>query len=371
MGIGWDIIPNYELKKGERGFGWNIDYSKPAVTPTSNGFDYFFGIAASLDMSPYLYIENEHAVEIPTLSAKQGRRAGPIGKDFKPVNCLQDFAAKSVNYIDERAKEDDPFFLYLPLTSPHTPIVPSEKWKGKSSIGSYGDFVMETDWVVGEVLKALDKHDLNENTLILFSTDNGCSPAAKIPELIAKGHSPNGNLRGHKADIYDGGHRVPFIIRWPAVVKAESTTDRLTCLTDFIATCSEVTNVKLDDASAVDAVSFLPTLKDPSKTEREAIVHHSIDGRFSIRKGKWKLALCPGSGGWSSPRGKATTGLPEVQLFDLSTDIAETKNLQAEYPEKVTELTELLQSYVDKGRSTAGKPQKNDREVDIYGIKKK
>lgn len=367
LGIGWQTISDYQNKEGQEGRGWDIDYSKPAITPTSNGFDYFFGITASLDMPPYVYIENEHATKIPTVT-KAFKRKGAAAADFEAVNCLRDFAAKSVEYIDERAQNDEPFFLYLPLTSPHTPIVPSEKWQGKSSIGSYGDFLMETDWVVGEVLKALDKHGLNENTLVIFSTDNGCSPAAKIPALMKKGHYPNGNLRGHKADIYEGGHRVPLIVRWPAVVKAGTQTDRLTCMTDFISTCSDIVGKPLNEASGVDGISFLPTLKDPSLiNDREAIVHHSINGSFAIRKGKWKLALCPGSGGWSYPRaGKTPPGLPPIQLFDLSKDPAEQNNLQEQYPEKVEELTDLLQSYVDLGRSTLGKSQQNDRDINIY-----
>jgi arylsulfatase A-like enzyme len=366
LGIGWETIADYKKKEGQVGKGWNIDYSKPVVTPTSNGFDYFFGITASLDMPPYVYIENDRAAKIPTVT-KAFKRKGAATEDFEAVNCLRDFAEKSVDYIDERAQHNKPFFLYLPLTSPHTPIIPSEKWKGKSPIGNYGDFLMETDWVVGQVLKALDENGLNENTLVIFSTDNGCSPAAKIPALIEKGHYPNGNLRGYKADIYEGGHRVPLIARWPAVIEAGTQTDRLTCMTDFISTCSDILGKPLDEASGVDGISFLPTLKNSSINDREAIVHHSINGSFAIRKGEWKLALCPGSGGWSYPRaGKTPSGLPSIQLFNLYEDLDEQHNLQAQYPEKVKELTNLLQSYVDLGRSTPGKSQQNDRDIDIY-----
>lgn len=373
LGIDWELVPNFKKEKWQIGGGWNIDYTKPAITPTSNGFDYFYGIAASLDMPPYVYIENEKVTEIPSVMKDpniRGRK-GPAAPNFKAGNCLQDFAEKSVDYINERAEEKEPFFLYLPLSSPHTPIVPSEKWRGKSKLGAYGDFLMETDWVVGEVLNALDKHNLTENTIVVFSTDNGCSPAAKIPNLIKKGHSPNGNLRGNKADIYEGGHRVPLIVRWPEVIEAGTQTGRLTCLTDFIATCSDITGVKLDEASGVDAISFLSTLSNPKKTNREDIISHSINGSFAIRQGNWKLALCPGSGGWSTPRaGKAPKGSPSVQLFDLSNDIAETTNLYDKYPKKVEELTKLLQSYVDKGRSTPGKCQENDRKVNIYAENK-
>jgi len=368
LGIGWQLLEKDQKVEGQQGKGWNIDYTKPAVTPTSNGFDYFFGITASLDMPPYVYIENEKAIAIPSVSKTfhTPSRMGATAADFEANKCLRDFAAKSVNYIDQRAKEDKPFFLYLPLTAPHTPIVPSEQWQGKSKLGKYGDFLMETDWVVGEILNVLDKHGLNENTIVLFSTDNGCSPSADIPDLISKGHYPNGNLRGHKADIFEGGHRVPFIVKWPAVVKAGTVTNRLTCMTDFIATCAEITDTKLDDAAGVDAISFFSTLKDPSyTTDRKTIVHHSISGAFAIREGDWKLSLCAGSGGWSPPKGKDLKGLPPVQLYNISNDIAETTNLQDKHPEKVKALTNLLQSYVDKGRSTEGKQQKNDREIKI------
>jgi len=366
LGIGWQKLPQGQSVEGQKGRAWNIDYTKPAITPTSNGFDYYFGIAASLDMPPYVYIENERAVSVPTHSKTfhTPARMGACAADFDAKNCLRDFAAKSVEYIDERAKEDKPFFLYLPLTSPHTPIVPSEKWQGKSGLGQYGDFLMETDWVVGEVLKALDKNDLNENTLILFSTDNGCSKTADIPDLISKGHYPNGHLRGSKSDIFEGGHRVPFIVRWPAVIKAGGETKRLTCMTDFIATCAEIIGKKLEEDEGVDAISYLSTLKDPSFVEdRTTLVSHSISGIFAIRKGNRKLLLTRGSGGWGPPKGAALKGLPDVQLYDLSKDLGEMENLQGEEPEEVKELTDLLQSYIDLGRSTPGKPQENDGNV--------
>jgi arylsulfatase A len=271
-----------------------------------------------------------------------------------------------VAFIDRAAPKDEPFFLYLPLTSPHTPIVPSKDWQGKSPIGKYGDFLMETDWVVGEVLAALEKHGVADETLVIFTTDNGCSPAAKIPDLEKQGHKPNGDLRGHKADIYEGGHRVPFVVRWPGKVKPGAVTSRLTCQTDFIATCAEILGKELTADAAVDSVSFLPTLKDAAVVDRDAVVHHSIQGAFAIRRGKWKLCLCKGSGGWSAPRpGKAPKGAPAVQLFDLQVDPAEENNLALENPELVTELTELMQKYVDDGRSTPGAKQQNDGKTDI------
>ena len=235
LGLGWQKMPEGEVFSGtpesERKkkhaqldkSGWTIDYSKPVQGgPTQLGFDTSFIIPASLDMFPYVYLRNDQVVEVPT-TAKAFHRLGPAGEEFEAVNCLRDFARESREFI--ASESDKPFFLYLPLSSPHTPIVPSENWEGKSKLSRYGDFVMETDWVVGEVMDELEKQGITEQTLVLFTTDNACSPRAKIPELQAKGHSPNGNLRGHKADIYDGGHRVPFIVHWPGNVEAGSQSD--------------------------------------------------------------------------------------------------------------------------------------------------
>lgn len=360
MGIGWQFKPGSKPKSND---GWDVDYSKPAVTPTSNGFDYFYGIQASLDMAPYVYIENDKAVAIPTVT-KAFHRKGAATEDFEANQCLKVFAGKSVEYINAKANEDKPFFLYLPLTSPHTPIVPSEEWLGKSSIGKYGDFLMETDWVVGQVLEALDKNKISENTLVIFSTDNGCSPAAKIGDLVKKGHKPNGDLRGHKADIYEGGHRVPTIARWPKVVKAGSETKRITSLADFYATCADIVGTKVKAADGVDSVSFYSTLKDPNKIDRDPIVMHSIGGLFAIRQGKWKLCFCGGSGGWSAPR-KAKKGQPKWQLFDIEADPAETTNLYNEHPEKVQAMHALMVKYIEDGRSTPGASQSNDVEIKL------
>ena len=373
LGIGWQFLKDYKKEEHHEGAGWDIDYTKPAITPQNNGFHYFYGITASLDMAPYVYIENDKATDIPTV-VKAFHRPGAAAADFEADQCLITFAEKSVAYINERAtaKEKAPFFLYLPLTSPHTPIVPSKEFLGKSDIGVYGDFLMETDWVVGQVLEALEKNKLTDNTLIIFTTDNGCSPQAKIPNLMKLGHSPSGKLRGHKADIYEGGHRVPFIVKWPGHIKPDTVTSRLTCQTDITATVAEIIDHHIEPHAAVDSVSFLNTLKDETKTERSPIVHHSISGAFAIRSGKWKLAFCKGSGGWSAPRpGKAAKDAPDVQLFDLETDLGEQKNLALEMPEKVKELTLILEKYIKDGRSNPGYPQLNDRKVEIYLKKKK
>ncbi|MFC5051060.1 arylsulfatase [Rubritalea spongiae] len=363
LGIGWQFKEGSTPKDKT---GHDIDFTKPAVTPTANGFEYFFGIQASLDMPPFVYIENEMAVADAT-ATKQWKRKGAADPDFEADQCLIDFAEKSVEYINEKSKEDKPFFMYIPLTSPHAPIVPSEAWKGKSEIGEYGDFLMETDWVVGQVLEALEKNGIYENTLVMFSTDNGCSPVADIESLTKQGHKPNGDLRGMKSDIYEGGHRVPTLALWPKVIKGGATTDRITSLSDFYATCAEIAEAEVKPSDGVDSVSFYETLKDPTKVERDAIVMHSISGDFAIRKGKWKLCFCSGSGGWTKPR-KAPAGEPKWQLFDLDADPTEQKNLYQENPEVVNELHELMLGYIENGRSTPGAKQENDVPVKFVGL---
>ena len=279
---------------------------------------------------------------------------------------------QATNYLAQRAaaaKTGHPFLLYLAFNSPHTPIAPTVEWRGQSGLSPYADFVMETDWAVGQVLAALEQHGLASNTLVFFTSDNGCSPAANIPELQAAGHQPNGPLRGHKADIWDGGHRIPFVARWPGQVKPGATSDQLISLVDFMATCADLVGAKLPDNAGEDSVSFLPALLGKATSPlREALVHHSIQGKFAIRQGQWKLELCSGSGGWSAPRDllAANQGLPALQLYDLTFDLAEKKNLQAERPEVVARLTKLLEQYVAAGRSTPGSPQKNDARVDLW-----
>jgi arylsulfatase A-like enzyme len=354
-----------------------IDYTQPIQGgPTAVGFDYYFGISASLDMPPFVFIENDRVTELPT-AEKTWLRKGAAGPAFEAVDVLPTLTRKAVEYIEKqapRAKQGQPFFLYLPLASPHTPIVPTQEWAGKSGLTPYADFVMQTDTSVGAVLDALEKQGLAENTLLIFTSDNGCSPAAGLPALLEKGHNPNYHFRGHKADIFEGGHRIPFLVRWPGRVKPGSSSDQVICLTDLFATCADLLGKKLPDTAAEDSVSILPALLQQAQAPlREAVVHHSINGSFSIRQGQWKLELCSGSGGWSDPKpgSAAAAQLPAVQLYDLSKDIAERENLQAEQPEVVARLTKLLEKYVEEGRSTPGKPQENTGAVELRPVAKR
>lgn len=351
---------------------WRVDYAAPIQNgPNSLGFDYFLGISASLDMPPYVFIENNRATEIPTVE-KKWIRQGPAGRSFEAIDVLPRITDKAVEYIGQRApasKSGNPFFLYFPLNAPHTPILPAPEWRGKSGLSDYGDFVMQVDATVGRVIEALELNGIRENTLVIFTSDNGCSPAANIAEMQRKEHFPSYHFRGHKADIYEGGHRVPFIVGWPARVAPGSTSDQLICLTDLMATCAELVGADLPENAAEDSVSILPALSGTATAPlHAAVVHHSINGSFSIRQKDWKLVLCPGSGGWSEPRpgsDEAKT-LPLIQLFDLSNDIGETRNVQDRHPDVVEGLTRLLEKYVAEGRSTPGPSQVNNGPVNIW-----
>jgi len=241
-------------------------------------------------------------------------------------------------------------------------ILPTEEWKGKSGIGDYGDFMMQTDHVIGQIAKAIDDQGFKENTLFIVTSDNGCAYKADIPALQEKGHYPNGEFRGIKMDIWEGGHRVPHIVRWPNVVKAGSKSDALICLNDFMATCSDITGRELKDSEGEDSVSFLPALKgEPIITERKGIVNHSFKGMFAYREKKWKLILTKGSGSVRIGYTKAEAPkLPKGQLYDMENDPNETNNLFNQHPEIVDRLAQQLQKEVNAGRSTVGEPQKND-----------
>ena len=371
LGLGWQMLPNGEKRQAvtgpTKGDGWQIDYGKKVTGgPLAIGFDESFIIPASLDMFPYVYLKNDKPTAWATVT-KAFHRPGPCAENFEAINCLRDFAREAGTFIDARAKErNKPFFLYLPLTSPHTPIVPAKRWQGKSDIGKYGDFLMETDWVVGQVLEALDRNKLAKDTIVIFTADNGCSPAAKIPNLIKQGHKPNGDWRGHKADIFEGGHRTPFLVRWPDKVEAGSTSDQTICTTDLFATIAAVLG-KSDSIpanAAEDSFSFLPALLGQAQAkQRPFTIHHSINGSFAIRRGKWKLALCPGSGGWSAPKpaaAKKNTKLATIQLYDLEKDPAESTNLQAQRPKLVQNLVTTLAKAIKNGRTTPGQIPANE-----------
>ncbi|MHC4527503.1 MAG: sulfatase family protein, partial [Planctomycetota bacterium] len=295
------------IGKWHLGIEWSGegDYSQPIIDgPTSHGFDYYFGTDVP-NFPPYCFIENDRTVGSPT--AKKVKKdlnglPGPMLPGWRFDEILPGITKKAVEYINQRAADHRPFFFYFALTSPHEPVAPSGRFKGKSGISEIADFIMETDWAVGEVIKALDKKGLKENTVVIFTADNGHSSYTDLQSLLKHGHKPSAQFRGYKSNIWDGGHRVPFFVRWPGKIKAGSHSDQIICLTDLMATCADILGVQLPDDVGEDSVSILPTLLGKATEQlREAIVHHSSSGRFSIRQGKWKLAFCPGSGGYGSP----------------------------------------------------------------------
>lgn len=347
----------------------SIDYGqKVQNSPITHGFDYFYGFNGSLDMAPYVWIENDQPTIVPRKeTVNKGKqvwwRKGPTSDDFVHEQVLPDITKKTVQYINENANTEQPFFVYMPLPAPHTPILPTPEFMGKSGLDNiYGDFVIMVDWVVGEVMKALEEQGIADNTIVVFTSDNGCSNQADYDQLATKGHDPSYVFRGHKADIFEGGHRVPYIVRWPKNVKPGKS-DQLVCTTDFFATIADALDAQIEDDFAEDSFSFLPALGvESTLPKRESIVHHSINGSFAYRKDQYKAIFCPGSGGWSFPRpqDEAIKDLPPFQLYDLSQDITEENNLHEEQLEIFEQYRNELAKIVSDGRSTEGVVQKND-----------
>ena len=335
-----------------------IDYHKPIlIGPTTRGFDYFFGIAGSLDMPPYCFIENDRTVGIPSVEKSPynpQQKKGYMTPGWKDDEVDINFAKKAVDFIDTHCEqgEDQPFFLYVTPSAPHRPCMPPNFMKGRSQAGPRGDMVMVVDWVVGEILDALDRNNIAGDTLIIATSDNGARPADV--DGNTHGHKSCGDLRGYKADIWDGGHREPFVARWPKEIKPGTVSNETICLADLTATCADIAGVDLPEHGAEDSFSFLPALLGQAASEpiREATVHHSVDGMFSIRQDKWKLILGQGSGGFSEPaRVPSAPGEPFGQLYDMERDSGETTNLWDEHPDIVERLASLLVKYKREGRS--------------------
>jgi arylsulfatase A len=325
--------------------------------PLQHGFDSYFGVSASLDMAPYVYVRNDHFAAQPTeQQAAQPFpafvRKGPRSIDFRIENVLDDLAREAVTFIEGAAAEDAPFFLYMPLTAPHKPTIPHEHFRGRSGLGDYGDFVQQVDWTIGRVLKALDQNKLTENTLVIMTSDNGSYmhlvestkrehvSASGVQAYHADQHRPNGNWRGTKADIYEAGHRVPFFVRWPGQVKAGSSCAQTVCQVDLFATFAELLGTEVPEGAAQDSHSLLPLWRGSADAVRGApVVHHSVNGTFALRDGPWKAIFCSGSGGREKPRGKP---FDAVRLFNLQADPGEAQDVAAANPEVVARLTKTL-----------------------------
>ena len=347
---------------------WNDRFSRDIHGgPIDRGFDRYFGTDVP-NWPPFCFIENRRTVGIPSeflpsrlFLHQLASQQGPALKDWKLESILPAITQHACDWIGEFAKSGKPFFLYFPMTAPHTPIAPNPSWKGKSGLGSYADFVLETDAVVGRVLESITQAGIEENTLVILTSDNGNAAYAGGKDLEKSGHYPSGPLRGYKFDAWEGGHRVPFIVRWPKYVKAATICPHLIQQSDLIATLAEILQLSLPENAAEDSVSFLPLLQGGTVPTRTSGVSCSAAGVPALRMGPWKfISGNPG-------RGNANTSSQDehmgVHLYHLDEDLGETKNLAAAMPDRVKEMKALLEKTITNGRSTPGLWQKNDAPV--------
>jgi arylsulfatase A len=375
-GVGkWHLGMNMPMLDGKStdGTKWDgdpgIDFAgKIQDSPIHRGFDSYFGVSASLDMAPYVFIRNDGFSMQPTLQQKgvpfpHFIRSGPRSEDFIIDQVLDRLTEEATGIIEQHANKDQPFFLYFALTAPHKPAQPHERFRGTTKLGEYGDFVAQVDWTVGEVLKKLDKIGVADNTVVFFTSDNGSymyrydDPNKKdhvddhsIQGFRPEHHRANGPFRGTKADVWEAGHHVPFFVRWPGRVKAGTSCSEPITHTDLYATCAEIVGTKLSNDEAEDSCSLLPLMKgEPHARRRAYVVNHSANGIFAIRDGNWKLVLGNGSGGREAPKGKPFE--KPYYLFDLSNDIGETTNLIEQRPEIAARLEAELEKIRGSGRS--------------------
>lgn len=356
LGMGWP----FRMPRSTVGLHWDcpelvaaandIDYARSITDgPTARGFDYYFGVDAS-NFPPYCFIENDRTVGIPTLQKPDSMfgHPGPMIEGWDLEAILPELTQKAVGYICERAKQDQPFFLYFPSTAPHTPIAPTKKFQGKSEAGAYGDFIMQLDDTIGQIYTALKSYGFQDDTLFIVTSDNG-SPgrygSLEAPGSIIEtfGHQPNGILRGLKADAWDGGHRVPCIAKWPNYIQAGSTCDELICLMDWFATCATILGRELPTDGAEDSLNILPyVLGETLATSiRRELVHQGYHKLYAVRQDEWKLIFGNRSGGLS-PDPPTNNYDPPEQLYNMHQDIRERENLYFQYPEKVAALTKIF-----------------------------
>jgi arylsulfatase A-like enzyme len=343
----------------------DFDWSKPITGgPLERGFDYYFGVNAP-NYAPYAFIENDRVAGPPptqrvdqTTSGRLSQHRGPAQAGFDRQQIAPVLARKAVEWIENSAKTPGkPFFLYLALTGPHSPIIPNDQFKGRSGIGDYGDWVMEMDWTVGEVMQALERTGLATNSLVIFTSDNGPENWNYEEARIFK-HYAMGPLRGVKRDTWEGGHRVPFIASWPGHIKAGVTNAEIICHVDLMATAAALVGAPLPDNAGEDSYNILPALLGQQRTSpiREATVYHGGDGKLAIRQGNWVLIDAKTGGANREPqwfiaeRHYQPDAFPG-QLYDLSQDLPQRRNLYGEHPEMVARLKALLEQYKTEGRS--------------------
>ncbi|MCX8495194.1 MAG: arylsulfatase [Akkermansiaceae bacterium] len=367
LGMDWDAIrkpgtPKTSIQHTD--FDWT---KKFPGGPLDHGFEYYFGDNV-INFPPYAWIENDRLIAAPdtTLTNVPGKpkegawecRPGPARSDWDFSQVLPTLTRKGVEYIQSRKGKAQPFFLYFPLPSPHAPIVPTDAFDGKSKAGAYGDYVAETDDMCGQLLAALRQSGLESNTMVIFSADNG-------PEFYAYArdekydHWSAAPFRGLKRDIYEGGHHVPFVIKWPGVTEAGAVTDALISQVDLMATLAALLNFDLPKNAAEDSFNFEPWLKGETKTPpRSSMVHNTDAKNYAIRDGDWLLvdaksgAARKAPPAWDKKHHQAPDdGQPE-ELYNLKEDIAQRHNLAAEHPDKVAELRALLKNIRDQGHSS-------------------
>lgn len=352
--------------------GIDIDFTKKIkYGPLQYGFDYFFGTPASLDQPPFVYIENDAVTEIPTkvtgtanldrmgASQQQEWQLGVIADNYKHQECPGVMQNKVIEIIEKQAEKEEPFFLYYPCHLVHGPILPDEEFQGTSGLGPYGDFVLQLDHYVGEISQTLKEKNIAENTIFIFTSDNGASGVADFSSLLAQGHNPSSIYRGKKMDIWEGGHIEPTIISYPEHIKANSFSHQLVAHSDLFATFAEMFGVAYEDDAAEDSVSLLPLLKGTDEEIREDIVVSSANGGLAIRTHQWKLNLVKNGGGNLVRNGEEAFG--PFELFKIDEDIQEKNNVIDDYPTVVNDLMARLEKYIKEGRSTHGQKQKNER----------
>ncbi|QDT43933.1 Arylsulfatase [Gimesia alba] len=364
-----------EKKNGQWKLEW--DFTKPINGgPTERGFDYYFGVDLP-NLPPFTFIENNHVETQPTarfeLDASEGIVlpknfvGAPAAPGWRMQKILPEITSRAVRYIKDQSEQQSPFFLYFSMTSPHEPVVPSKPFRGKSGIAPIADFVMETDWSAGQIIEAIDKAGIADNTVVIFTADNGHSHYTGWNDLIKAGHLPSGPYRGHKGDIWEGGHRVPLVVRWPKQIGAGSSSQQMVCLTDLLATSAEIAGAELPPDGAEDSISFLPALQGkPNQAARQSLVSHSNHGEFAYRDGPWKLVFKMSGKNLQQSRGKPT--IPE--LFNLDTDISEAHNLAKQRPQKVAQMTADFKRLIEQGSSRAGQKATNDTHVRFDTIQK-